>query len=285
MAARRKRYPIKYWSHSSLISFLRNPLAWHKRYVEKIYDTPSSPAGVIGRSAHFALEQFYGGTGKEASIAAGLSYLRSVPDFELNFGVAKTKAAKKKKRESMEREYLQAIGFYLERPPRHKVVGIEVRGMATIPGLPLPVKAISDLVVESKIEPGSLDIVDHKFVDSFSSQKEIKALFMLQAIFNYYTVSQTYERPVRRFVVYECKKRKNADGRSQLRRYVLDFQNAREEFEVFHRLVADATEEIGRVRKYLPNPSDMFEGEDSFTLYRLRLLDDELTEPWQEQRQ
>lgn len=281
----RKRYPIKYWSHSSLISFLRNPLAWHKRYVEKIYDTPSGPAGVVGRSAHCALEHFYRGVSKEESVQLGLSYLRAVPDFEINFGVAKTKAAKKKKREAMEREYLQAVGFYLARPPRHKVVGIEVRGMASVPGLPLPVKAISDLVVESKIEPGALDIVDHKFVDSFSSKKEVKALFMLQALFNYYTVSQTYERPVRRFIVQECKKRKNADGSSQMRRYILDYKNAREEFEVFHRLLSDATEEIGRPRKYLPNPSDMFEGEDSFTLYKLRLLDDELTESWQEPRQ
>ncbi len=268
-----------------MVSFLRNPLAWHKRYVEKIYDIPSTPAGVVGRSAHFALEQFYKGASKEESVAAGLSYLRSVPDFEINFGVAKTKAAKKKKRESMEREYLQALGFYLARPPRYKVVGIEVRGMATIPGLPLPVKAISDLVVESRLEPGSLDIVDHKFVDSFSKHKEVKALFMLQAIFNYYTVSQTFDRPVRRFIVQECKKTRNADGRSQMRRYVLDFKDAKQEFEVFHRLLSDATEEIGRPRKYLPNPSDMFEGEDSFTLYKLRLLDDELTEPWQEPRQ
>jgi hypothetical protein len=27
----------------------------------------------------------------------------------------------------MEREYLQAIGFYLERPPKYKVLGVEVK--------------------------------------------------------------------------------------------------------------------------------------------------------------
>ena len=281
----RKRYPIKYWSHSSLVSFLRNPLAWHKRYVQKIYDIPSTPAGIVGRSAHFALEHFYKGVSKEECIALGLAYLRAVPDFEVNFGVAKSKKAQKEKRAKMEREYLQAIGFYLARAPRHKVVAVELRGMGVVPGLPLKVKAVSDLVVESKVEPGALDIVDHKFVDSFSKRGEVKALFMLQALFNYYTVSAAFGRPVRRFVVYECKKTKNANGSAQLRKYVLDYTNAQEEFQVFHRLLADATEEISRPRKYLPNPSDMFEGEDSFMAYRLKLLDDELTEPWQEQNQ
>jgi hypothetical protein len=33
----------------------------------------------------------------------------------------------------------------------------------------------------------------------------------------------------------------------------------------------DATEEIRRRRIYLPNPSDMFEGENSFEVYRLGL--------------
>ena len=40
------RIPIKHWSHSSLMAFLRNPLAWYKRYVEEIYDTPTTPAAV-----------------------------------------------------------------------------------------------------------------------------------------------------------------------------------------------------------------------------------------------
>jgi hypothetical protein len=42
---------------------------------------------------------------------------------------------------------------------------------------------------------------------------------------------------------------------------------------VFHRLIRDATEEIATRRTYLPNPSDMFEGENSFDIYRLGLLD------------
>ncbi|MBP6860344.1 MAG: PD-(D/E)XK nuclease family protein [Candidatus Pacebacteria bacterium] len=272
---RQKRLPIDYWSHSSVVSYLRNPLAWFKRYVMKIYDTPRTPAGIVGSAAHVAMEQFYLGATKEAATEAGLVNLRSVADFEINFGTAKTKKAKKAKREGMEREYLQAVGYYLARPPKHKVIGVEVRGYAKVPGHRLSIKAISDLVVESTIEPGALDIVDHKFVDSFSKEQGSKALFWLQAIFNYYTVSKVYGKPVRRFIVIECKKTRNANGKSQLRRYVIDYKDADEAFSVFHRLLKDVTYDLAHRKKFLPNPSDMFEGQDSFDVYRLGLAEEE----------
>jgi len=266
-------YPIAHWSYSSLISYLRNPLAWYKRYVEKIYDTPSGPAGVIGRAGHKALEHFYEGMDKEASVDLGLEYLRNVPDFEINFGKAQSKLAQKKKRLSMEKEYLQAIGFYLKRAPRHDVIGVEAVAKAKVDGVPIPIKAISDLVVVSKKDEKAVDIVDHKFVDSFSGLKDDKPLFVLQALFNYYTVLEEYKKPVKSFHIYECKKRKNKDGSAQLRKYTIDFDECKEEFTTFHRLLSDATEDIRTRTRFLPNPSDMFEGKNSFEIYRMGLLE------------
>lgn len=271
---KRRRIPIKHWSHSSLMAFLRNPLAWYKRYVEEIYDTPTTPAAVVGSAGHRALEHFYSGAPKDIAIQKGLEYVRDVADFEINFGRAKTKTAKKEKRKAMETEYLRAIGYYLARPPRHKVLGVEVRGVVEVEGLPIPIKAISDLVVASKVQRGAVDIVDHKFVASFSKGGAAKSLFIIQAIFNYYTVREMFGKPVRRFIVYECKKTKNADGSSQMRRYEIDFKKCAEDFKVFHRLINDATKEISRERIYLPNPSDMFEGENSFDIYRFELVDE-----------
>lgn len=270
-AGKGKRYPIAHWSYSSLMSFLRNPLAWHKRYVEKVYDMPSGPASFIGRAGHLALQHFYGGMGKNASIDLGLEYLKNVSDFEIDFGKATTARAKKAKRVSMEKEYLQAISFYLARPPRYKVLGVEVSATAEVKGLPLPIKAISDLVVESKVDKNAVDIIDHKFVDSFSALGKDKPLFILQAIFNFYTVQAEFGMPVRRFILQECKKKKNRDGKSQMRRHVIDYAECEEEFKVFHRLLTEATEEITRKRAYLPNPSDLFEGSNSFDIYRLGL--------------
>jgi len=271
--------PIKHWSHSSLMAYLRNPLAWYKRYVELVYDAPSNPSSVVGRAAHVALQHYYGGIDKEGAIALGMENLRDVADFEINFGRAKTKAAQKKKRESMEREYLQAVGFYLEKPPRYKkILGVEYVGVAQVEGLPLPVKAVSDLVVQSAVDPKGIDIIDHKFVDTFSSMGAQKTLFVMQAIFNYYTVKKNFNKPVRRFIVVECKKSKNADGKSQLRKYVIDFRTFKEEFIIFNRLIRDATATMAvlmGVGVFLPNPSDMFEGENSFDIYRINLTPEE----------
>ena len=281
--SKNRAFPITHWSHSSLMSFLRNPLAWYKRYVERVYDTPATPSSIIGRAGHTALQHFYslpvrgtqtGGIGKEGAIELGLEYLRDVPDFEISFGKARSRMARKKKRASMEREYLQAISFYLERPPKYDVLGVEVKAVAKVDELPLPIKAVSDLVVRSKGDRDALDIVDHKFVDSFSGMRAQKTLFVLQAIFNYYTVKEQFGRPVKRFIVHECKKRKNANGASQMRRYIINYDDCREEFAVFHRLLKDATEHVARTRVFLPNPSDMFEGENSFDIYRLNLVEE-----------
>ena len=57
-----------------------------------------------------------------------------------------------------------------------------------------------------------------------------------------------------------------------MRRYEIDFKKHKEDFATFHRLINDATEEIARHRIYLPNPSDMFEGENSFDVYRFELI-------------
>src|SRR4051812_31577717 len=78
--------PISHWSHSSLMSFLRNPLAWYKRYVERIYDTPSGPSAWVGRAGHKALEHYYSGIDKVGATELGLEYLRQAADFEINFG-------------------------------------------------------------------------------------------------------------------------------------------------------------------------------------------------------
>ena len=253
------------------MAYLRNPLAWYKRYVEEIYDTPTTPASIVGRAGHVALEHFYSDVPKEIAIAKGLEYIRNVGDFEIDFGKAKTAKAKRERRKMMEQEYLRAISFYLERPPKHTVLGVEVMGVVEVDGLPIPIKAVSDLVVESRIQRGAVDIVDHKFVASFSKGGAAKTLFVIQAIFNYYTVREMFGKPVRRFIVYECKKTKNKDGSPQMRKYEIDFKERKEDFAVFHRLLKDATEEISRTRTYLPNPSDMFEGDNSFDIYRLDL--------------
>jgi hypothetical protein len=258
------------------MAFLRNPLAWYKRYVEEVYDMPTSPSSLVGRAAHIAVQNYYGGLSPQGALELGLAYLRNAPDFEINFGKkAQSRRAKKQKREAMEKEYTRAIGFFLERPPRYQVLGVEVTGVVKVKGLPLPLKAISDLVVKSKADPKAVDIVDHKFVDSFTPYGKNKSLFVIQAIFNYYTVKELFKKPVKRFVVHEWKKTKNMDGKSQMRKYVIEYDQFAEEFKIFRRLVKDATAQVARTKVFLPNPYDIFEGENSFDIYRLGLAEEE----------
>ena len=49
------RLPIKYWSLSSLMAFLRNPLAWYKRYVENLPRTRHMITPTIERAWHLYL--------------------------------------------------------------------------------------------------------------------------------------------------------------------------------------------------------------------------------------
>jgi hypothetical protein len=269
----RKKFPIEHWSYSSLVTYLRNPLAWYKRYVEGVYDIPGTSSSVLGRAGHKALEHFYSGAPLEVAIQLGLEYLQSVPDYEINLGQFATVKAKKVRRKMMEAEYKQAINFYLERPPRHKVLGVEVKKTTRIPGIDIPIKAISDLVVVSSIDKNAVDIVDHKFVASFSGEEINNPLFVIQALFNYYTVLSEFNRPVKRFIVYECKKTKNKNGKPQLRKNVIDFMKHKDEFELFYRLLRDATKDIRTRKVFLPNPSDIFEGKDSLDIYRWNLVD------------
>ena len=111
-----------------------------------------------------------------------------------------------------------------------------------------------------------------KIVASFGKKETENPLFMLQALFNYYTVLSEFKKPVRRFLVYECKKTKNKNGRSQLRRHIIDFREHEDEFAFFHQLVSDATEDLLSRKTFLPNPMDMFEGKNSLEVYRMKLV-------------
>ena len=85
-------------------------------------------------------------------------------------------------------------------------------------------------------------------------------------------MQRTLDRPVGRFLVYDSKKRKNKNGKSQLRKHIIKFRDHEEEFELFYRLLKDATQEIQSRKSFLPNPTDMFDGKNSLEVYRWGLV-------------
>ncbi|TMD53350.1 MAG: PD-(D/E)XK nuclease family protein [Chloroflexi bacterium] len=59
---------IDQWSYSSLTLFLRNRLAFKKKYILKIYDDKYGPSAIVGQAAHKALELYFKGMDNKTAI-------------------------------------------------------------------------------------------------------------------------------------------------------------------------------------------------------------------------
>lgn len=263
--AQSKTYPIDYWSYSALTKFLANPIAFKKRYILKIYDTQVGISGLVGQAGHEALKYFYQGVEASKAIEHGLDYIHQKPDSEIDFGKTGT-------REQVLKTYTQAIDFYLAEAPTYpKIISVEEAITEAVDGFPLPMKAISDLVVE---ENGELVIVDHKFVKSHTDGELPNPHYIIQSFFNYYTILAKYKRAASRMVFQECKTAKNKDGSPQIQQYIIEFEKYPHYLDFFKRIYNDATRELGREDKlYLPNFSDNYDGQNSFDIYIQDLID------------
>ena len=110
---------IDQWSYSSLTLFLRNRLAFKKKYILKIYDDKYGPSAIVGQAAHKALELYFKGMDIKTAIQAGLDQIDHTSDSEIDFG-------KTGSREKMLKDYSQAINFYFQEMPKYnEVIGIE----------------------------------------------------------------------------------------------------------------------------------------------------------------
>ena len=99
--------------------FLRNRLAFKKKYILKIYDDKYGPSAIVGQAAHKALELYFKGMDNKTAIQAGLDQIDHTSDSEIDFG-------KTGSREKMLKDYSQAINFYFQEMPKYnEVIGIE----------------------------------------------------------------------------------------------------------------------------------------------------------------
>lgn len=261
--------PIDHWSYSSMTLFLRNRLAFKKKYILKIYDDLYTPSAIVGQAGHKALEAFYTHGNVDNAIKAGLTFINQQSDNAIDYG-------KTGSREKILKDYNQAINAYLaEAPKHHKVMGIEKSITTPINVLgqemPMPAKSFSDLIVET--EAGELEIWDHKFVKSFTDGDIDKGIFILQAMFNYHTVMAEFGRAPKRMVFNECKTSANKDGGAQVQPYEIVFESHPDYFALFANLYNDCTREIMKPDvQFLPNFQDAFDGENSFETYKAQII-------------
>lgn len=263
-------YSIPHWSYSAMTLFLRNRIAFKKKYILKIYDDVYSPAAVVGQAGHKAIAAAMAGAPVQDAIQVGLAFISSTSDTGIEYG-------KTGNREKILKDYNQAITyFFQEKPDVGAVRGIEqaiVQFFDDAEGrmMALPAKAIIDLVSED--ENGDINIWDWKFVKSYTDSTADDPGYIIQAMFNYHTVKEEYGRAPKRMHFVEIKTSKNGDNTPQVQPYTIEFEKHPEYFAVFYQLYDDCTREITRPDlMFLPNFQDMFDGDQAWLMYRDHLI-------------
>ena len=284
--------PIDKLSYSGLTQLLRNPLIFKLKQILGIYDSKVGMSAMIGRAGHEALKYYYGGV-KDQAVSAdpevrrheatdyGMEYLTKFDDFYIKYG-------KKGTREDMLAGYTKAMQIYwTEEPEYHEVVSCEERLEAEIKNhtgqvFPLPAVGKPDLIVKNK--DGSYDIIDTKFVRSFTSYENDDGepyedyIKIIQAKFLDYLVKATKEIQAKQVIFREIKRAINKDGGNQIRDYVISLNHEPYDI-IFINLYSDVVKFISNPASvYLPNLSDPFDGEQAGLLYAQGLINADMSD-------
>lgn len=271
---------IEHWSYSAMTLFMRNKLAFKKRYILKIYDDSISPTALVGRAAHKTMEILLGATkgqnfdiairkNLDVAIQQGQAHLDTYPDNQIDWG-------KTGSREKVVKTFHQVVRSYIEELPRGlTTLGVEqkITAFIEIGGKQhtMPAKSVQDWIAENKQR--ELEGLDHKFVSSYSDPDLENPAHIIQAMFAWHTVKAEYGRELKRFRFRECKTSTNSDGSPQTREYVIEYADHPDYFTFFENIYNDCTNELMRPDLvFLPNFQDMFDGNDSFVTYRDNLI-------------
>lgn len=278
--------PVTHLSSSSMQLLLRNPLMWKMKYVYKVWTDSSSVAAVVGKACHEALKFYYGGNSDipvpiddaEAIGMAkqlGLEYIDKYPDGGIKWGKTGT-------REGMLKTYQQVIDFYFaEAPDYHEVLLSEQKLEAEIKTktgdiLPLVAVTIPDLVVRN--EDGTIDIVDTKFVGSFTDSEKEDYPKIIQAKFLEHVVHADKGWDIARVIFRETKTSENKDGSPQMRDYIVPCDHVPYDI-FFYNLYKDCVRFISNPDvTYLPNIADQYEGEEAGLIYAQGLISADMSD-------
>jgi len=261
--------PIEHLSYSSMKLFCANQQQFFKNYILGQWDYKSSMVASVGKAFHKAAEIYYKQGNWDQAIDAGLEFINKIKDEEVDWG-------KTGSREQLIKDFHAAISFYqAEEPTLGKVIGVELNTVTDhgFDGeqLPVPVKAISDLVTE---EEKGIVITDHKVVASFSDKEEEQPDYTMQAMFNYLTVQAKFGKAPYSMIFREIKKTQNRDGSSQIDEYEIVFDKHPEYRLYFFSLYTDVIVTLAdENHRYLPNFGDMYSGKEAWVDYTAGKID------------
>lgn len=248
---------VDHLSYSAIISFLRNQVEFHKRYVAGIWDNAKSPAAIVGTAFHKALEEYYKGADIQASVSAGLEEINFTSDYEIDYG-------KTGSREKMIKDYTTLVNKYFEEAPSyHKIIDIEVKLRESVAGVPMVAKI--DMVDED--ENGSAWLDDHKTVGAYSPEEEENYKYLLQGYIYLVVAEKHYGREFAGVRFGEIKRSINRDGSPQRREVVYDRESLLAFAPVAQKIITNVFAYVNDDHsKFFPNPSDTLSGVESMEL-------------------
>lgn len=270
--------PINRFSYSSFTQLLRNPLIFKMKHILNIYDTPSGMSAMIGKACHKALEYRYTDMEQpiDEVIKVGMDYLVETSDAYIDYG-------KTGSREDMLKGYTQAMNFYFaEEPTYHKIISVEEKWEAeckTIYGdvLPLPMTGKADLVHQFSDNPEDVEIIDTKFTTAFTNYETEDYIKIIQSMFMYHLLYAVKGIKAKRMIFREVKRSANKDGSDQIRDWAIPFDHE-PYFVIFYNLYNDAVKYLKNDPIFLPNLSDMFDGEQSGLIYAQGLINADMSD-------
>lgn len=299
--------PVSKMHYSMLTQLLRNPLIFKLKYILGVYEGKMGISGLVGQAGHMALQVYYGGNVEvpvpgdhdEAMFIAidhGAKFLENYNDNYIEFG-------KTGSREEMLKRYHQAMRFYFaEEPQYNEVMYAETKMEAeikTVDGdlMPLPAVGKPDLVHRRK--DGGVEIVDIKFVKSFTDWDSEDWVKIIQSQFLWHLLRAAHDINADRMIFREVKVTENqpckdrdkppADGRCerhhdaqgchlQIQDWEVPFSH--EQYRIFfYNIYNDAVNFIANPKAvYLPNLSDPFDGEHAGFLYSQGLINGDMSD-------
>lgn len=262
--------PIEHLSYSALRCYCSNQQQFFKNYILGLWDRKSSVVALVGKGFHKAMEVYYKTGNLDQAIEIGQSYISKVSDTEVDWGETGT-------REGALKDFANAVNFYLnEEPALGETLATELsvttdKGFNGTP-LPLPIKAVTDRVVRKP--NGKLGLIDYKVVSAFADPEEEDPMLILQAMFNFITVSAKYGEEPEDMTYLQVKRTKNRDASAQVQPYVISYTKNAQYKGYFTRIYSDVIVELAREdRRYLPNIGDMYSGKEAWKDYVSEQID------------
>lgn len=239
-----------------------------------------SISAILGSALHSGLEKYYSqdyiaeseGDAIKIGLEATVDYLDKYNENLIKF--SKTIPNKQKAIEYatfVYQEYMKSVVYSpsqvlsVEESIKEKI-DIEFEGQRLT--LPVSLKGKLDLLVSDK---DNLNIIDHKIVHKFSDPEKIDGAKIIQAVVYYFLVMAKYGRAPKKCIFREAKYTKNADGGSQLREYIIVYEEEPQYFDFFFRFYDDFVRAMSGEQVYIPNVKALYDGDIGIIAYIHRL--------------